>query len=254
MLNLFRIPVLRVLGRKMYHKVVKYREVYISHLLSPDKIVLGGIFKGMKYPVFESFGSGLLTKLLGSYEDELHPALQKFSKNQYSDIIDIGCAEGYYAVGSALLFPQAKVHAYDIEESAISLCRKMATVNETINRTLLKRKCDRATLLNFQFEGRGLVICDCEGYEKELFDKEVAKSLKSCDVIIELHEGLASGIKGQIEQAFNETHDIEFVKSKLKSVRDYSLLSKLPVEYQQDQYLIERDTAQEWAVISSRVY
>ncbi len=252
MKNLFRNQLLRVLGRKTYHKVVKYQEMYISSLLSPERIVLGGIFKGMKYAVYQSFGSGLLTKLIGSYEDELHPTLQNLSKNKYSDIIDIGCAEGYYAVGLALLFPEARIHAYDIEERALDLCRKMATANHTMERTTLKRKCDKAELVNFKFNGKGLVICDCEGYESELFDKNVAYALNNCDLIIELHDGQVPGIKKQIQEAFDETHQIEFVRSKLKAVKDYPLMSRLPSEYQQDRYLIERDSYQDWAIITSR--
>lgn len=244
---------LRVLGRKTYHTVVKYREVYISSLLSPDRVVLDGVFKGMKYPAYESFGSGLLSKLLGSYEDELHPALKSLASNKYSDIIDVGCAEGYYAVGLAMIFPETQVHAYDIEEKALDLCKKMASTNQTIGRTIFKSKCDKQELLSFKSVKKGLVICDCEGYEKELFDNEVAKSLLQCDFIIELHDGIVPGIKDQIQNTFESTHNLEFVRSKLKSVKDYPLMEKLPVEYRQDIYLIERDSYLDWAVVRSKL-
>ena len=253
MLNIFKNPLLRVLGRKTYHTVVKYREVYISSLLSPEQTVLGGIFKGMKYPERESFGSGLLTKFLGSYEDELHPVLKSISGNNYSDIIDVGCAEGYYAVGLALMFPQAKVHAYDIEKKALELCKEMALTNHTLDRTLLKSECNRDELLAFHSIQKGLIICDCEGYEQALFDKDVAQALQQCDFIIELHDGIIPGIKKQIQNAFESTHRIEFVRSKLKSAKDYPLMEKLPSEYRQDIYLIERDSYLDWAVVKSKI-
>lgn len=172
MLWLFRIPFFKVLFRKTYFVVVKFHELYLTSLLAPQKEVLSGIFKGLKYPSYRSFGSSLLPKLLGSYEDELHLFFQKFSQNKYSDIVDVGCAEGYYAVGLALLFPEAKVCAYDISPKALNLCKKMAILNKTYDRTDFKQKCDRDVLLNFQVKGRGLLICDCEGYESELFDKD----------------------------------------------------------------------------------
>ena len=63
-----------------------------------DKIVRNGFFKGMKYVTFKSAGSSLFPKLLGSYEIELLPVFAGLQKNKYDDILDIGCAEGYYAV------------------------------------------------------------------------------------------------------------------------------------------------------------
>src|SRR5436190_882004 len=101
MQQLFQIPLFRKIAKKGYYTFVKLEEGYMGHLLSPDKKVLGGIFKGLQYPRFESSGSGLVTKLLGSYENELHPFIQQLGANKYTEIIDIGCAEGYYAVGLA---------------------------------------------------------------------------------------------------------------------------------------------------------
>ena len=53
-------------------------------------------------------GSVLIPKLLGSYEQELQPLLQRLAAQNYSEIVDIGCAEGYYAIGLGGCFPRAK--------------------------------------------------------------------------------------------------------------------------------------------------
>jgi hypothetical protein len=53
----------------------------------------------------QAVGSALIPKLLGCYEAELHGVIACALNTTYDTIIDIGCAEGYYAVGLALHFP-----------------------------------------------------------------------------------------------------------------------------------------------------
>jgi hypothetical protein len=91
--------------------------------------VLNGPFKGMKYPDFKSVGSSFYPKLLGSYEKELHEVIIQFFSKNYSELIDVGCAEGYYAVGFALKNADMQVHAYDTDNQARLLCEKMAKLN-----------------------------------------------------------------------------------------------------------------------------
>src|SRR5438876_11547620 len=63
--------------------------------------VSNGSFRGMAY-VPEAVGSSLLPKLIGSYEQEITPAIEEMVAKRPPRIIDIGAAEGYYAVGLAL--------------------------------------------------------------------------------------------------------------------------------------------------------
>src|SRR5690606_29129834 len=60
--------------------------------------ITAGPFEGMKY-LEQVAGSALLPKLIGSYESELHAALLDMTRRGHRLIIDVGCAEGYYAVG-----------------------------------------------------------------------------------------------------------------------------------------------------------
>ena len=50
--------------------------------------------------------------------------------NNYEQILDIGCAEGYYAVGLARMFPNAFVKAYNSSPIARDLCNKMVQTNK----------------------------------------------------------------------------------------------------------------------------
>jgi len=91
--------------------------------------VRNGPFKGMMYPEISTVESTLLPKLLGSYEKEIQSCIESICQVNYSEIINIGCGEGYYAVGLALKNPNAKVFAFDINKQARVLCRKMAILN-----------------------------------------------------------------------------------------------------------------------------
>ena len=54
--------------------------------------------------------------------------LKKLPTIKFDQIIDIGCAEGYYAVGFAK-FTDSHVHAYDINEEAITFAKNLASIN-----------------------------------------------------------------------------------------------------------------------------
>jgi SAM-dependent methyltransferase len=156
--------------------------------ITKERKVKHGPFKGLKYPQLSSVGSTLLPKLLGSYEKELQPLIERLCQTQYTEIIDIGCAEGYYAVGLALRIPEARIYAFDINQKARDLCHKMARLNGVSNRCDIKSNCSTETLRVFPFKKRGLIICDCEGCEKELFQPELMENLTCCDLLIELHD------------------------------------------------------------------
>jgi hypothetical protein len=77
--------------------------------LFPTLRVAGGPFQGLHYPHRRSVGSAPLPKLLGSYESELHAALEQLLTEEHETVVDIGCAEGYYAVGLGLRLSKAEI-------------------------------------------------------------------------------------------------------------------------------------------------
>jgi methylase of polypeptide subunit release factors len=89
-----------------------------------------------------SLGSALLPKLPGSYESEVHAALEMLLKQDYSTIVDIGCAEGYYAVGLALRLPNARICALDTDSRARDSCAEMARLNCVDGRIQIGSFCD----------------------------------------------------------------------------------------------------------------
>jgi methylase of polypeptide subunit release factors len=91
--------------------------------------------------VSEGVCSILVPKLLGSYEAELHPVLDQVIRNNYETIIDVGCAEGYYAVGLALSLPTTHVHAFDIDSRARELCTIWRRPTRSQERVIVEGEC-----------------------------------------------------------------------------------------------------------------
>jgi methylase of polypeptide subunit release factors len=87
--------------------------------------VRSGPFQGMNYRTKQAEGC-LVARLLGCYESELHGELEKLISEAPDVIIDIGCAEGYYALGLARRLPRARVYARDTNPRAQILCRQLA--------------------------------------------------------------------------------------------------------------------------------
>ena len=100
-------------------------------------VVPYGPFAGMRC-IGVSAVSTILPRLIGSYEAELHDTIQKLAHRGYQRVVNIGCGEGYYAVGLARLLPAAQVFALDPDPVARSLCQSLAELNDVTNRVTIR--------------------------------------------------------------------------------------------------------------------
>ena len=196
----------------------------LTSLVFPELTVKNGVFAGMKYPEIKSVGSTLFPKLLGSYEKELEPVIEKICQKKYTEIVDVGCAEGFYAVGLAMRIPTATVYAFDVDTVAINLCQKMAELNGVGDRVILGSFCDAETLKNLSITEKRLIVCDCEGYEKQLFTEDAIPFLAKDDLLIEIHDMKDIEISTTLRQRFAKTHKIETIESidDIKKALNYS--------------------------------
>ena len=218
--------------------------------------VMHGVFAGMKYPEMASIGSVLLPKLLGSYEKEIQPLLKTICDNQYSEIIDIGCAEGYYAVGLAMRIKAAKIFAFDTNVEAIRLCEAMAELNDVSERITTGSFCDAKTLINLPLTERALIVSDCEGYEKELFSKDTVPYLTQHDLLIEVHDFIDIEISSYLRELFELTHNIEVYSSiddiKKAQQYQYSELEGLSLKAKKQILREGRPAIMEWFYMKPR--
>lgn len=180
--------------------------------IAKDLVVRSGPFKGMMYPHAAALGSAIYPKLLGTYEAELHCYLDRLISYEPSVVVDIGCAEGYYAVGLALRLPNCVVHAIDTDRSALKQCAEMAEANGVLDRVVFKDHCLRSDLDALE-NMNALIICDCEGYERVLFDDKIALRLRNSALVIETHDFRFPSITKSLRRTFAVTHTLNMVCS-----------------------------------------
>jgi hypothetical protein len=179
-------------------------------LLGLDKLeVLSGPFKGMRYGDF-SYNSALIPKLLGTYEADLHGWVGEALGAGYDAVINIGCAEGYYAVGFAYANPGIDVVAFDTSSVALDMMSKLAALNGLQDRVRVADAHTPAELESLlRRYRRPLLLVDIEGAEDELLDIRRAPSLESADMIIETHDGYNFGVTRRLMERFWPTHRFE---------------------------------------------
>lgn len=189
--------------------LAKWRSTLINNTMAAKRgtVVQGGPFAGLKF-VRKSTEGCNAPKLLGSYERELHPAIRRIAATPYDLMIDIGCAEGYYAIGLARLMPGLCVLACDTNAKAQEACRRLAEENGVAGRVTVQGQFN-GTDFAAHAGKRVLVFCDIEGAEKDLLDPAAYPALKRMDVLAECHDCFTPGLSVEIAGRFEATHAIE---------------------------------------------
>ena len=191
------------------------RELY-RKIGAPER-VLGGPFAGMRYAP-DAYDSGLLPRLLGTYEWELAPAIDRLLGNSGGDagggidrVVDVGTAEGYYVVGLARRLPAGvRVIGFDSSPRARHMLRTTARLNGLNGRIEIRGACEPDALADaLAGAARPLVVCDCEGYELELLDPDRVPALRRAVVVVELHDHLAPAASAAIRGRFAASHRID---------------------------------------------
>ena len=153
-----------------------------------------------------------IPKLLGIYERELYSHIERACALNFPLIVDVGAAEGYYAVGLAVRNPAARVIAFEMQAKERLQLTEKAKLNGVEEQMHISGKCE-AVDLEQALAGatHPFVICDTEGYESVLLDPQKVPSLAQAFILVELHEFAVPGITGRIRAWYEATHNIELV-------------------------------------------
>jgi len=197
-----------------------------THIAQEGAKITGGPFKGMDYVNAATEGA-LIPRLIGTYESELHPHLAAFAAAGLDCVIDVGCAEGYYAVGLARMMPEVTVYAYDIDEKARLACAELAAKNDVSGRVIIGGEFAPD---GFQaFAGRrALVMVDAEGAEVDVLQPDLSPALAQMRIIVETHDLYRAGARATLVERFTPTHDIVTVRQGPKVFDMPAWLEALP--------------------------
>ena len=201
-------------------------------------IVQSGPFAGLEYIPAALKSRHAAPNLLGIYESHLWPAINSID-DSFELIVDIGAAEGYYAVGLARRC-RLPVYAFEANPFEARICKRMAVINGVSDRVRIRSWCDHRALSGLVRGQRAFVLSDCEGYEYELFEREIITALRYSDVLIELHGDDAAN--AALVNAFASTHTTKILsqcpapvpetlqlvdESAVKAINEYRMLGQL---------------------------
>lgn len=188
-------------------------------------VILSGPFQGLFYSD-DSCGSMLGPKLLGIYEKEIHSVIQEIIATQYEHIIDVGAAEGYYAVGLLKVCHQSVVTGFESSPEGRKSLLAMAARNGLSDRLTVLGFCD-VDALSFALRGQSkeLIICDVEGFEKELLDPVLLPRLRDVNILVEVHDFVDINISSTLRERFADTHEIRCFQSVGRKVADLPVIS-----------------------------
>jgi hypothetical protein len=181
--------------------------------------VISGSFSGMAVnPNMTSWGDGdILTKLLGIYEEELNEKIEKAISLSPKRIVNVGCAEGYYAIGMKIRCPNSQVLAIDLSDRALECTLANADSNGIC--IDVDKKIPSPTSGDFW-------IIDIEGGEIQLLNE--ASQWKNVCMLVEMHEWTNRSMCEIFKSKFEKTHTISVINqgsrdpNKFEFIRHFS--------------------------------
>lgn len=183
--------------------------------------VQAGPFRGMDY-IGRSVWGAYVPKLLGTYELELHAALEQAIAEKPKRVIDIGGAEGYYAVGLLLRLEQAQLTVFEQLEDARSAIRELAARNAVGSRLEIAHACSPELLQRaLEPQASTFVVCDVEGYERELLDPARVPGLLHADLLVEVHDAQVPGVSALLTERFASTHEVVRIDQARRTLAHY---------------------------------
>ena len=204
--------------------------------------VLGGPVRGLRYT---STGDAAVAKLLGAYELEIGAWMEEGLAACPATFIDVGAADGYYAVGAKVRCPDTRVVAFELSATARGELASLAALNNA--EIDIRRGATSKRIANLRLRD-ALVLCDGEGSEADIL---LPDALRACTIIVELHEHLRAGVTEQLRDRFAPTHRAEIARSVPRDASQYPELQTLP-EALRVAALDEHRPSMQWARFTPR--
>lgn len=192
-----------------------------------------GPFKGLQLDRDTWWGKlDLGSQCLGLYEKEILNLIEATEAGRFSTFIDIGAADGYYAIGMLVSGKIGKTICFEQTEKGRAVIAENWKKNHSVGELTILGEANAASFaaLHAQDLANALVLVDIEGFEFELLTDEVLALLKSCTVIIEIHHWMDDFLNKYNAFLRNAAHyfEIETIQrveretSNLPELRDFT--------------------------------
>jgi hypothetical protein len=185
--------------------------------------IMAGPFKGMIIRLSSASSRDHLAYLLGTQELELFPTIKAIVAGNRDSVINIGAADGYYAVGFAWAMPETRVIAFEALAEHHERFWQTAEANNVADRVALHGFCTPADLRETLSSAgpQPLVLCDIEGGELTLLDNRNIPELDRAEILVETHDDMAPGCSNTLCERFARTHTITSILAQPRRLADF---------------------------------
>ncbi len=166
--------------------------------------------------------------IVGSYEEEVHDVINGIICMAPANIIVIGAAFGYYAVGFALKIANTTVTAFEsVEDPHWRQLAELAEINGVSGKVIQRGFCTADELAKV-CTPNSFILCDCEGSEEDILQPLEIPALSSCKMLVELHEFYRPNVVSTLVSRFYDSHEIRIIEEVARDASRYRILKKLP--------------------------
>ncbi|WP_175771867.1 hypothetical protein [Burkholderia ambifaria] len=196
----------------------------------------GGI---VKYGPLSGFNLGALAtwreadngpKLLGFYEQEVCEVLARVASTR-DVFIDLGGADGYYAVGLVAKNFYREAHCFELEERSRANIAQNAANNNVAERVHIYGAATPSFATELAARGvdfdQAAVLVDIEGAEFDVLTNECLQQLQRAHIVIELHEFLRPDGKERLQELLERAANLFNVHTLTTGARDPSKIPEL---------------------------
>ncbi len=230
---------------------------YLQALRQNDQI-RSGPFQGLRF-TWEKWDENFsipAAKFLGSYELELVPVIERLLRRPFAHFVDVGAAEGYYALGWAFRNPHIEVTAFELLANGRAEMARLAKINGVESRLSILGKCEVPDLARaLTRPGPSLLMTDVEGYEEVLLDPVAIPALVRTTILFEAHDCYIPAVGQKICARFKPTHDIEEICYRPRTIADLKCVSpwlKLYAKHNLLGWMGERMFAMSWFCLTPK--
>jgi hypothetical protein len=176
---------------------------------------------------------------LGIYEQEVLQSLMD-TPDDCDTFIDIGAADGYYAVGSLVCGKFSSVYCFEMSDRGRQAILNNAAMNGKQNHIKIFGKAD-SNIDQYLPEGKlekSVILVDIEGAEFDLLTPVLFEKMKDSIIIVEIHEWRVPDGKARLDElkkASLKTHQMSELTT---TSRDLSGFPELEMMSDTDRWLI----------------
>ncbi len=211
-------------------KVVEKKRIILSSKISKiyNNTVQQGPFKGMIINEDQFWGQGdRSSKILGLYEKEIQDLIVSIQKDKdYSTFVDIGGADGFFAIGSLVNNLFEKCEVFEISKKGRISIQKNSKQNNVYDSIKIHDKASKRSLIKIDNINNSLILCDIEGGEYELFDEKLINEIYPSDIIIEIHKDKENSLVN-FEKRFTKTYSLTKITQEPRSLKNFKELENI---------------------------